>query len=72
MSMESPELQLMRSWRGMLTQERLAAEDWLGYVPGMRRLWESSEQKGMDEQILFDVQPGTEEYLNCLGLQDGD
>lgn len=54
----------MRSWRGMLTQERLAAEDWLGYVPGVRRLWESSEQKGMDEQILFDVQPGTEEYLN--------
>lgn len=36
-------------------------EDWLGYVPGVRRLWESSEQKGMDDQILFDVPQGTEE-----------
>lgn len=68
MTLESPELQLMRSWRSMLTQERLAAEDWLGYVPGVRRLWESSEQKGMDDQILFDVPQGTEEYEKVAAL----
>ena len=37
------------------------SQDWLGYAPGVRRLWESTEQKGMDEQILFDVPVGTEE-----------
>ena len=58
----------MRSWRSMLTEERLAAEDWLGYAPGVRRLWESTEQKGMDEQILFDVPVGTEEYDHVATL----
>lgn len=68
MSSECPELQLMRSWRSMLTEERLAAEDWLGYAPGVRRLWESTEQKGMDEQILFEVETGTEEYDNVAAI----
>ena len=58
-----PELQMMRSWRSMLTSERLAAEDWLGYTPGVRRLWESTEQKGMDEEILFEVAESSEEQL---------
>jgi len=44
----------------------VADQDWLGYVPGVRRLWESSEQKGMDDQILFDVPQGTEERPRCM------
>lgn len=40
-------------------------QDWLGYAPGVRRLWESTEQKGMDEQILFEVETGTEECPSC-------
>ena len=43
-------------------------QDWLGYVPGVRRLWESSEQKGMDDQILFDVPQGTEERPQCIWM----
>ncbi|CAE8742774.1 unnamed protein product [Polarella glacialis] len=63
LSPQCPELQMMRSWRRMLTEQRLEAEGWLGHTPGMgRRLWASAEQKGMDDQILFPVPEGSEEH----------
>lgn len=68
LSVEGPEIQMMRSWRTMLTQERLDAEDWLGYTPGLRRLWQSTDQKGMDDQILFEVLRDSEEYAKVETL----
>jgi len=65
LSPECPELSIMRSWRTMLTKERLEAEEWLGYTPGLhglRTFWQSEDQKGMEEQILFEVASGSEEY----------
>ena len=32
----------------------------------MRRFWESTEQKGMDDQILFEVKNDSEECLRLL------
>jgi len=68
---DCPEAQMMRSWGSMLTQERLEAEAWLGYTPGVRgvrRLWQSKEQKGMDDEILFEVPPSSEEYAKVATL----
>eukprot|EP00933_Yihiella_yeosuensis_P023088 TRINITY_DN18035_c0_g1_i1.p1 TRINITY_DN18035_c0_g1~~TRINITY_DN18035_c0_g1_i1.p1 ORF type:complete len:923 (+),score=149.94 TRINITY_DN18035_c0_g1_i1:76-2844(+) len=62
LSSEGPEVQMMRSWRDMVTNDRLEAESWLGYTPGVRSLWQSTDQKGMDDQILFEVDPSSEEY----------
>lgn len=66
----NPELSLMRSWRNFLTPERREAERFLGYEPGrgegssgLRRFWKSSEQGGMDEQILFELRPDDEDEL---------
>jgi len=58
-----PELHLMRSWNAMVSNERLQAESWLGFsTPGLRRFWQSSEQQGMDDDVLFPLEPGSEEY----------
>jgi len=58
-----PEISLMLSWNRFVTQERLTAEAWLGYNPrDLRKLWQSEEQKGMDENVLFAVDPSSEEY----------
>jgi len=59
----------MRSWRGMVTEERLRAEAWLGYSSsGLRRLWTSKEQKGMDDQVLFEVPVDCEEYATVRAI----
>jgi len=64
-----PEMHLMNSWNGMVTKERLAAEQWLGFRPEeLHRLWQSEEQRGFDETILFDVSPGTGEYMHIETL----
>lgn len=68
MAPECPELTIMRSWRSMLAQERLDAEEWLGYVPGLRTLWQSEDQKGMDDQILFEVHSESEEYEKVASI----
>ncbi|CAE7223950.1 ANK3 [Symbiodinium sp. CCMP2592] len=68
MAPECPELTIMRSWRSMLAQERLDAEEWLGYVPGLRTLWQSEDQKGMDDQILFEVNSDSEEYEKVASI----
>lgn len=63
MSSEGPELAFMRSWRGFLSEERQVAEEWLGWnTQELRRLWQSTNQSGTDEQVLFEVDPTSEEY----------
>merc|ERR1719204_1604986 len=48
-----PELHLMQSWNRFITPERIEAENWLGFKPhDLRRLWQSQDQKGMDENVL--------------------
>jgi len=60
-----PEIHLMLSWNRFVTAERLASEEWLGYSPhALRRLWESRDQKGMDDNVLFTVDPSSEEYAH--------
>jgi Ca2+-binding EF-hand superfamily protein len=63
LSFDCPELCFLRTCRERMTQERLAAEEKLGYTPeALRRLWSSPNQRGLDHQKLFDVHPGSEEF----------
>mmetsp|Transcript_86692 Transcript_86692/g.250373 ORF Transcript_86692/g.250373 Transcript_86692/m.250373 type:complete len:762 (+) Transcript_86692:47-2332(+) len=63
MSEAGPELHLVRSWRQRLTDERLAAERWLGYVPDfLRKRWASPNHRGGDEQKLFEVPRDCQEF----------
>jgi hypothetical protein len=60
---ESPELTMVRSWRDRMTEQRLAAEAWLGYDPEqLRELWVSKCHKGRDAEKLFEVPAGSEEF----------
>mmetsp|Transcript_23733 Transcript_23733/g.75198 ORF Transcript_23733/g.75198 Transcript_23733/m.75198 type:complete len:508 (+) Transcript_23733:1528-3051(+) len=69
LSSDGPEMQIMRSWSDMVTEERLKAEEWLGFSShGLRRFWQSQEQKGMDEKVLFEVPVGSEEYTNVATI----
>lgn len=62
-------MHLMQSWDTMVTEARLDAERWLGYSPSaLRGLWQSEDQKGMDDSVLFEVQAGTEEYARVAAL----
>jgi len=64
-----PTMHLMNSWNRFVTEERLKAEQWLGFRPeDLRRLWQSEEQRGFDETITFDVARGTEEYAKVETL----
>jgi hypothetical protein len=64
---EGPEMSLVRSWRELLSEERLESEEWLGYnLEQLRRRWVSPGRKGLDEQKLFDVPPGTEEFQRVV------
>jgi len=63
MSLAGPELHLVRSWRQRLTEDRLAAERWLGYVPDLlRKRWASPSHRGCDEEKLFEVPRACEEF----------
>jgi hypothetical protein len=54
-----PELSLMCSWLGQLQEDRLAAEQWLGYSPQqIQKHWVSDEQLS----LLADVPRGSEEF----------
>mmetsp|Transcript_41971 Transcript_41971/g.96358 ORF Transcript_41971/g.96358 Transcript_41971/m.96358 type:complete len:743 (+) Transcript_41971:68-2296(+) len=47
-----PEIYLMRSWTGMLADERLEAERWLGYEPRqLQRLWSTDGQNETLEAV---------------------
>lgn len=64
-----PELHMVRTWRDRLSEERLEAEAWLGYTPDrLRRLWSSYHRKGLDGRKLFDVPPGSEEFLKVASV----
>jgi len=69
MSGGDPELHLMRSWDGMVTSERREAEQWLGHSPcDLPQFWQSADQEGMDENVLFQVVPGTEEFAKVEAI----
>jgi len=58
-----PEVHLVRTWRDRLSEERLEAEQWLGYAPQqLRRHWASHHRKGLDDRKLFDVPYGSKEF----------
>mmetsp|Transcript_49917 Transcript_49917/g.116534 ORF Transcript_49917/g.116534 Transcript_49917/m.116534 type:complete len:710 (-) Transcript_49917:154-2283(-) len=58
-----PERFLIQSWRSQLGEARLDAQHWLGYsLERLRRLWQSPGRKGQDEQKLFMLPPGSEEF----------
>lgn len=55
-----PEAHMIRTWRERISQPRLEAETWLGHKPeGLRKRWATS---GVDEQKLFEVPKGSEEW----------
>jgi len=64
-----PETHMVRTWRGMLSEERLEAESWLGYSPDrLRRNWSSHYRKGLDDQKLFDVPRSSEEFQRVAAV----
>jgi hypothetical protein len=69
---EGPEAHLQRTWRERLGPDRLGAEAWLGYSHGqLRRLWASSGRAGLDDQKLFDVPRGSEEFAQVAAVFRG-
>jgi len=61
---EGPEVHFVRTWRERLGEDRLEAEEWLGYSPeALRKRWLSPMiHKGTEDQKLVDVLPGSEEF----------
>jgi len=63
LSQEGPEAHMIRSWRDRRSQERLEAENWLGYTTErLRCCWSSPGRKGADQQKLFEVARTSEEF----------
>merc|ERR1712139_749039 len=47
----------------MLGEERLRAEERLGYTPAdLKRFWASTDGRGMDSKKTFEVPAGSEEF----------
>jgi len=64
---EGPEVHIVRTWRERLTNSRLDAEAYLGYLPEqLRGRWASTYQRGHEDKKLFDVAPDSEEYKSVL------
>jgi hypothetical protein len=58
-----PEMYMMWSWRERLNQQRIQAEKWLGYSPeALRRFWVSSQHRGLDNQKIYEVPHGSDEF----------
>lgn len=58
-----PEKHFLRTCRERLQAARLEAEGRLGYTPAeLRRSWESGGRGGADDERLFDVPLGSEEF----------
>jgi hypothetical protein len=54
---------MVSSWRRFLPESRINAEQTLGFHPSkLRQFWQSTEKKGVGDQKLFSVQPGTQEF----------
>jgi len=63
MSKQGPEIHMIRSWQDRISAKRLEAERWLGYVPKrLRQRWSSSEQEGLDDEVLFEVPEDSREF----------
>lgn len=59
----APEMQLLQSWRSMLGEDRLRAEEWLGYCPDdLKRFWASPDRRGLDGDVLHEVPRGSTEF----------
>jgi len=69
LSTEGPEAHMIRSWRHRRSQERLEAENWLGYTTErLRCCWVSPGRKGADRQKLFEVHRGSEEFSKVAAI----
>lgn len=69
MSPLGPESHLIRSWRDRLSKDRRIAEEWLGYTPKkLRQHWDSEDQEGYDDEVLFEVDSKSEEFhmIRCV------
>ncbi|CAE7264013.1 PARP10 [Symbiodinium natans] len=63
---DGPEAHMIRSWRERLSEQRREAEQWLGHSPELlRKRWAT---RGMDEEKLIEVLPGTEEFAHVMAL----
>jgi len=66
---KGPESFLLESWANQLTNDRLAAEQKLGYTPELlQRTWASSKKQGMDRQKLFEVPVDSEEFQHVSDI----
>eukprot|EP00929_Paragymnodinium_shiwhaense_P077261 TRINITY_DN3978_c0_g1_i1.p1 TRINITY_DN3978_c0_g1~~TRINITY_DN3978_c0_g1_i1.p1 ORF type:complete len:909 (-),score=172.29 TRINITY_DN3978_c0_g1_i1:48-2774(-) len=64
-----PEMAFIHSWRDRLSDDRLAAECRLGYLPQqLHRFWASEGRRGRDAQKLFEVAKDSEEYRSIVGV----
>lgn len=64
-----PEMHMLRSWNDRLHPARLRAEGELGYAPSqLKRFWVSSGRKGDEDQKLFPVQRGTNEWNSIMDV----
>lgn len=69
MGNESPELNFMRSWQFQLSDQRLAAEAWLGHsLEKLRRLRASHGKRGQERRKLFEVPRTSEEFSKVLTM----
>jgi len=69
MSGSDPEMYLMSTWDRMIRPERVEAEKWLGFeCEGLRQFWQSQDQMGMDDKILFEVSSDSEEYAKVKAM----
>jgi hypothetical protein len=58
-----PEYQMVWSWRNMIDQQRIVAEQYLGYsFEDICKLWRSEHQHGLESRKLFEVPPASEEF----------
>jgi len=63
MSAKGPEMHIMWSWQDRLSEDRRAAEQWLGYSPDqLHRTWDACKKRSMDDQKLYDVPRDSREW----------
>jgi hypothetical protein len=73
MSRESPETHMLWSSQQRLSKERLDAEQWLGYCPKkLRQYWASADHQGRDDQKLYEVSPGSQEFNAVAAIFHGE